>query len=103
MRLRRPADGRLGYTSGFYRLGQCGPSIGRPAGLLPEPLSSLSLSPQARGPAFFVASPEQQQVPTENIVHEAQSATAYDATAAKLQNLFAENYRKFETVRVAAE
>ncbi|MDP3315936.1 MAG: phosphoenolpyruvate carboxykinase (ATP), partial [Devosia sp.] len=28
---------------------------------------------------------------------------AYDATAAKLQQLFAANYRKFEDVRIAAE
>jgi phosphoenolpyruvate carboxykinase (ATP) len=28
---------------------------------------------------------------------------AYDATASKLQALFAENYRKFEAVQVAAE
>ena len=30
-------------------------------------------------------------------------ATAYDAAAAKLQDLFAANYRKFDAVQVAAE
>ena len=29
--------------------------------------------------------------------------TAYDAAAAKLQDLFAKNYRKFEAVKIAAE
>ena len=30
-------------------------------------------------------------------------ATAYDVAAARLQTLFAENFRKFDAVRVAAE